>query len=397
MTTSASVVLRYYLYMTSSTLGFLSPVWVVLLEDRGLSLASIALLDGVFFGVIVLSELPTGYVGDRIGRRRALVVSSLAVGAAAAGFGVAEGVGEFLVVYVAWGVAQTFRSGNDSAWLYDTLAAGGEPEAFARVRGRGLALLLGATSVASIAGGYLYALDPRYPFFATGAINLLSAAVVATVPEPPSTDPSESFTLAGARRALSQLRSPSLRSFVGYTAFFFAVGWSVDLFVQPIGTRAGLSATDLGWLYAGLTGLSAVASNYADAVATRVGVRRLIHLAPVGLGGAVVVLGFLPALAVPTFFLLRATLNLVAPVSEQYLNDRTASLGRATVLSAWSMLVSLASVPLKLVSGALAESVGPFATVAALGGLLAAGSIAVLAVERPVPTTEAEATATPSD
>ncbi|WP_254537243.1 hypothetical protein [Halomarina litorea] len=41
-----------------------------------------------------------------------------------------ESYGAVLVVYVAWGVAQTFRTGNDSAWLYDTLVRFGRPETF---------------------------------------------------------------------------------------------------------------------------------------------------------------------------------------------------------------------------------------------------------------------------
>nr|WP_233265138.1 MFS transporter [Halomarina oriensis] len=370
--------------MALSTLGFLIPVWVVLLDDaRGFTYTQISVLDVVFFGTILVAELPTGYLGDRIGRRNALAISSVAIGLAATAFGVAESFESFLVVYVVWGVAQTFRTGNDSAWLYDALVRYGEPESFTRVRGRGLAVFLATNAVTSVAGGYLYAMDPTYPFYATGVVNVLGGVVVATLPEA-VVDDADRFTLREARVALSRLAAPSLRGFLVYAALFYAVGWSVDLFVQPISLDAGLDAVELGYLYALLVGASALASNYAGVLAERVGVARLLHGAPVVLGVAFVVLGLSPLAAVPVFLLMRVLLNVTTPVAEGYLNDRTPSLGRATVLSAFSMAVSLASIPVKLASGPLADATTLFVTIGALGVLLLVGSAVVFAVGRPV-------------
>ncbi len=384
MDDQSSIVARYYLFMATSTLGFLIPVWVVLLDQaRGFSYTQITALDTAFFLTVLLAELPTGYVGDRIGRRNALAVSSVAVGLSAVAFGLVESYGAFLVVYVAWGLAQTFRTGNDSAWLYDALVRFGRPESFARVRGRGLAVLLATNAVTAIAGGYLYAADPRYPFVATGVVNILSGVVVATMPETSVAD-GAAFTVREAVDALSRLFDPGLRGFVLYVSLFYAAGWSVDLFVQPISLDAGLGAVELGYLYAVLVGASAVASNYAGVAADRLGVARLLLVSPLVLGAAFLAVGVTPLAAVPVFVLMRVVLSATTPVAEGYLNDRTPSLGRATVLSASSMAISLATIPVKLASGPLADATSLFLTVAALGGALLVGSVLLLAVGRPV-------------
>ncbi|WP_435195858.1 MFS transporter [Natronomonas sp. EA1] len=380
----STLVARYYLYMATSTLGFLIPVWVLLLDEaRAFSYTQITLLDVVFFSTILLAELPTGYVGDRLGRRNALVCSSVGVGLSAAAFGVAQSFTAFLVVYVAWGVAQTFRTGNDSAWLYDTLSRYAEEATFTRVRGRGMAVLLAANTVTAVAGGYLYTMNPAYPFYATGVVNVLSGVVLLTMPEELG-ETEEAFTLSKARRAIGGLAAPSLRWFVVYVSLFFAVGWSADLFIQPISRAAGLDVVGLGYLYALLSAVAALASNYAGALADRVGISTLLHAAPLLLGAGLVLVGLLPVAAAPVFLFARGLLSMAGPISETYVNERTPALGRATVLSATSMLLSLSSIPVKLVSGPIADATSLFVTVAVLGGALLVVSAVLLVARRPV-------------
>lgn len=366
------VVLRYYLYTATATVGFVVPVWVLLLESRGLTFTQITLMDAVFLGTITLSELPTGYVGDRIGRRNALVVSSLTVGVAVTLFGLAHEVWEFLAVYVVWAVAVTFRSGNDSAWLYDTLSASGEEGSFARIRGRGMTVTFTSLAVASLVGGAAYEVDPRLPFAASGVLNVVSAAVVLGFSEPDVEGGDDAFSVPEAANAVRRLLTGSLRRGVLYVALLFGVGWTVGLFVQPLSTRAGLSPGNLGVLYAGLTGASAVATVAAGRLDDRIGLARWLAVAPAVVGLFLLAPLVHPLAAVPAFVALRMGLEATRPLFEQYLNDRTPSLGRATTLSAAGMAFAVVEVVVKLGAGPLADAAGIIATVAALGGVLLA-------------------------
>jgi len=370
----SAVVRRYYLYKAAATLGFLSPVWVVLLEQRGLTFTEIALLDAAFYATILLAEIPTGYVGDRIGRRNALVVSSIAVGISAVGFGFAESTVEFLVVYVAWGVAQTFRTGNESAWLYDTLASSGEAASFSRIRGRGQAVLFAVTAGAALTGGFLATSDLVWPFVATGAVNLVAGVVLLGLPEPEVEADAPTLGLRDAGQAILRLARPRLRGFVAFVALFLAVGWTADLYVQPISTRAGVSLVGLGALYAVMTAGSAITSNFAGAVRDRFGGTRTLLVLPFVAAIGYLLFAVTTAVAVPAFVLARGLLSLAQPLAEHHVNDHTPALGRATVLSGFSMAVSLVTIPLKLLSGPMADGLGLFTTVAVLGAILFVGA-----------------------
>lgn len=117
-----SLVRRYYGYRATLATGFYLPVSVIFLESQGLGLAEIGLVQGAFLFAMVAAELPTGYLGDRLGRRTALALGNGIVVAVMLGFVIADSVSEFLVVYVLWAVGWTFRTGTADAWLYELLA-----------------------------------------------------------------------------------------------------------------------------------------------------------------------------------------------------------------------------------------------------------------------------------
>ena len=67
-TASLRVSARIYLYPALHR-----RVWVALLAARGFTLAQIGLAEGVFHGVSLLCEVPSGMAADLLGRRRTLI------------------------------------------------------------------------------------------------------------------------------------------------------------------------------------------------------------------------------------------------------------------------------------------------------------------------------------
>ncbi len=50
---------------------------MLFVQSKGLSYTQIMLLDGIWSTGIVVGEVPTGYLGDRMGRRNSLLVGSV--------------------------------------------------------------------------------------------------------------------------------------------------------------------------------------------------------------------------------------------------------------------------------------------------------------------------------
>jgi MFS family permease len=383
----------YYAYRATATFGFFWPIFTVFLLSRDLSYTQIALLGSLSAAVSVLGEVPTGYVGDRVGRRNSLLLGAIARAASVYALAFAETFPGFVALYVVWAVGGAFTSGAGDAWLYDALAAHLDSSAFTRVRGRGGAVNMTVSAVSMLAAGALYAADPRLPFFVGGTVNAAGVPILLAMPRVERDGDGERDDSIGvrdeeddsigvrdaARVVRTQLLAPSVRSVVLGVALFFGVVAAADTYIQPVAVDAvGLSELALGPLYACFAAVAAVASYHAHRLERVLGTNGVLAGVPAVAGLALVVPATVaPVLAVPAFVAMKGAREVVAPVASGYLNEHVDAVGRATVLSAAAMCYGTVRLVLKPVGGVLADAFGPLATVAGLGVALAAGVLVV--------------------
>lgn len=387
---------RYYLYQATASAGFVTPVFTLFMLARGLSYSEIATLSAVIAVLVTAGEIPTGYVGDRIGRRNSLVASAALLLSSLVGFVWARSFAAFVVLYALWAFGLTFRSGSDSAWLYDTLRERDAEDRFAGVRGRGESIKRGASVAAMVAGGLLYVADPTVPFVAAALLAVAGVPVLLSMPrnEGYAEGTGDRLTVGEAVEVVrTAFGRAELRTFVLYVGLFFGAVSASNTYVQPItvavlerdaGWLAVPEAATLGVLYAGFTGVAAAASYHSGTVESTLGLQTAVLLVPVGLGAALVVPWVVPALAVPVFLAMRAGDALLRPLAGRYLNDRIDAAGRATVLSAASMAYALLRVPLVLAGGVVADAAGPLVAVAGFGGVFLVAAAVLTAFATPV-------------
>lgn len=377
-----SVVRRYYFYRVTLSSGFYLPVSVIYMEARGLGLADIGLVQGVFLFAMVSAELPTGYLGDRLGRRTALALGNGLTTSVMAGFVFADTVVDFGALYVVWAVAWTFRSGTADAWFFELLSATGDDGEYARLSGRAEAVSLGVSAAAAVAAGLLYTVSPWIPFGANAVLAALGLPVLFTMPRTKNgADDEPTMTV---RRAAGVLREefarPALRWLVLYAALFNIVFSVTRVFEQPALTAVGVPVAGLGLLYAGFKLVSAAASSVAGPLQDWLGTRGVLFaLVPV-FGIVYASFSVIPLLLVPAVFMRRAIEQVVRPVRNEYVNSRIEDMGRATVLSGVSMALSLASGTANVLGGHVADSVGPvrFLSVTGVAVAIVAGGLWLL-------------------
>jgi MFS family permease len=385
------VILKFYLYKATLSQGFIVPIIAEYVLWRGLSFSELGALGGVFMVTWVAMEIPTGYVGDRFGRKRLLTYSSAGTAGIVLALAWLDSFGPFVLAYVGWAIAVSFRSGVGSAWLYSLLEARLDEDDYARVTGRGSAVFLTVGAATAIAGAWLASVDWRYPFLANAALLALGVAVLWTMPANRQFDGetadgggagalSPRETLAGVWHVV--VRSP-LRWFVLYTAVLFAFVEVAATFTQPVSTDLGVAIHDLGWLYAGFNLVAAAATALSGHVKERVGIEVYFLAVPFVVGAVFAAIAVVPLLAIPAFFLSRAVTRLSAPLKQQYLNDRIGSAGRATILSAATMTASLAAGLSRLLGGTVADAVGPVSMLVIFAIVLVVLSLAILGVGSP--------------
>ncbi|WP_084177414.1 MFS transporter [Natrinema saccharevitans] len=363
---------------------------------QGLTFTQIAIVEAVYNLTTLLGEIPTGYIGDRVGRRNSLLIGTALISLTLLGIGLSSSFGALVALYVCWSTGYNFRSGSEDAWLYDTLTDDLSEDEFAHVRGRGESVSLAIGAGAAIIGGYLGSIDLSYPWFVAATVTAIGVFVLLTIDEPETYEQADTTDLS-FRRTLSMIRRTvsqrNIRAFVlYYYVLYAAVTYLVFVFLQPIFETVvldfGVSQTQvkslLGWFYAAYSLFGAGLSYYTGAIRDRLGLRMWFLGLPFVVGGALVGMYFVPVLALPTFLLVRGLSDVTRSFASQYINDRIETMGRATVLSAMAMVSGLAVVPFQLGSGIISDIVTPLFALAVAGVILIISSTGILLWEAPI-------------
>ncbi len=96
------------------------PLFVPLLQGYGLSMSQVLQTQALFALTIAFCEVPSGYIADIWGRRRALLVGSVLNAVGFLSLIWADTFFDFLMYEVILGVGISLISGTDLAVLYDT-------------------------------------------------------------------------------------------------------------------------------------------------------------------------------------------------------------------------------------------------------------------------------------
>lgn len=149
----------------AATRAFWPLLFVRLVVDLELSAFQLVFLGTVFEAAIFLGEIPTGVVADVYSRRLSVVISYVMGGAAFIMSGLVGGYSLLIVSQLLVGLASTFRSGAETAWITDELGSAEAAEPMILRRGQ-WELLAGVAGMLAFAG--------------LAALVSVSAAIVAT-------------------------------------------------------------------------------------------------------------------------------------------------------------------------------------------------------------------------
>lgn len=416
----SALVRRYYLYRATLSVGFITPIFTLFLL-QSLTFTQVGALSALYSVLSVVGEVPTGYIGDRLGRRTSLLLSVVFTVGSLAGFIVTEGFVWYMFLYALWALALTFRSGSMDAWLYDTLDERLDTSQFSHIRGRGDAVQRWAAAVSMVAGGLLYGIAPTYPFIAAVVFNSLGFVTLLSLPKNrqyagrSDTETDRLSPVEAVSVVRQHLARPPLRSLVLYLGLFYAVVGVANTYVQPMtvetlaphaagfgiqvptggataaarsGEAGAALALGLGVLYASLTAVASAGGYYAGVIEDRLGIRKAVLAVPVIVAVALVVPLWVALFALPAFAAMRTAKPLVQPIANGYINDHAGDIGRATLLSAVSMFYMTLRTPLALGAGITADATTATTAIAVLGALFLVAGGAVWVLGEVAPETE---------
>ncbi|OZV78735.1 MFS transporter [Micromonospora echinospora] len=157
--------------------GLLIPVFVLLMQERGLTIAQIGAATAAQGLVVLLLELPTGGLADALGRRPVLLTAAAVNLASLALFVVADAFSAFVVVWLLQGVYRALDSGPLESWYVDASLAADPDAAYEKGLGQGGTVLGISISAGALIGGGLVTLGPVGPVSALTTPLLLAVVL----------------------------------------------------------------------------------------------------------------------------------------------------------------------------------------------------------------------------
>jgi MFS family permease len=326
---------------------FSIPIITLYWRRNGLDLLDIFWLQAVFALSIVVFEIPTGYIGDRIGRKKTLLLCCAIAATGWLLYAWAHTFGQFLFAEVYLGLAFGFLSGTDTALVYESLEALGEPETFTRIEGQQYAFNHLAEAGAALVGGLMAGFLPlHWTFLASGAASLLAFCLCLGITEPRrQTAVHPRGTWYGFYKILRFvfLKSELVRWVVPLmAACSLATMLGVWLY-QPLWEERQVPIWLFGLLWAALSIPASLASRYAHRLERWLGKARVLWLLPAPALLGYLVLGLAPGCwALGGAYFVPALRGLHVPILSKYIQEETFSDKRATVMSIQSWLFRLA-------------------------------------------------------
>jgi MFS family permease len=374
----------FYLFRLLSTSYLYVPVSVAFALARGLGLFEVMLLSTVYSAVVIATEVPTGALADRLGRRATMMAGAVAMVAACVTYALANGFASFAAATGLAALSMTLCSGADSAYLFDLLNDHGRGEEYPRREGTASAWHQAGQALAFLAGGLLGARNLVLPYVVTAGVASLAFFVALFMredgaPRQAALRPTE--YVAHMRESLGLVaRRAALRWTIVYSAFVFVVLRATEYAYQPYLKASGFSIAETGMVYAAVYLVAAfVAHHFAT-------LRRWFTEATLVwalLGTLIVTFLILGNIAGPLALVVMLVQNgangLYSPLVKLLLQREIAeSHQRATVLSVESMVRRLAFGLFSPLMGWLMDRYGPAAGLT-LCGVFGLVGLAVLA------------------
>ncbi len=124
-------------------------------QERGMTVQMVVYCEIIYALTIVLFEVPSGILADRIGRKKLVVISAVVPCLEFLILIQAHSFFIFGAVSFIAGISTAFSSGATNALLYDSLAQSNRTHEFEAVVGKANAFDFTAALIASISGGFL--------------------------------------------------------------------------------------------------------------------------------------------------------------------------------------------------------------------------------------------------
>lgn len=194
----------------------------------------VGFLEGLSFAIGLLAEVPAGSLADKFGRSRLIRLGLLLGGGGLLLQAAGSGFVSFFVGQTVLMVGMSFVSGADSALFFERLNFDRTSTAWRKLVTRGSQMGRLGSLLSTLAGGLLYAVNPRVPWVLGGLSSLVAAMLLWNIADARLPEARQKFFteiggyLQDIRTGFATFRMPKLWPYVpiiiSMQGLFYAAG-----------------------------------------------------------------------------------------------------------------------------------------------------------------------------
>lgn len=311
---------------------FYGPVATLFRQARGLSMSQIFVIESISWALIILLEVPWGWISDKFGYKKTLIVVNTLFFISKIVFFTAHSLTSFLIERILVSIVTSGLSGCDTALIYGSIKESDTQKVFGRYSAFGtlgffIACIL-STFIIRVSLDYT-ALLTIFPYGASVILTLFLTEVKAETEEKTS-------VFGHFKSAFS---NTSAIPFVLSIALITEVVHSITVFLnQSQYVKSGIDPKYFGLILAGIQSVGLL-STKANVISKKLGNTKTIYLLVTLILGScfLLILTRNPLLSVLGILLIALSMALIGPIDMDIRNQFIRSSDRATVLSIYSM------------------------------------------------------------
>jgi len=357
----------YKMYKVFCEPMFLGAILVVFyMDSRHFSFTQTMVLQVAFSITIVLMEVPTGAFADKMSRKTSLVIGislniiSMLIMVCSYSFWV------FMLCEIIWGVGLCFKSGSDTALIYDRLLENKMEKNYARVESSAVAYMGVIGGIMCVFAGFWFEYNPNLPIWITIAWLVLAIFPAVLIKE--ATVHTRKAEVHNTKEYVKQIKSSiayvkghtrvkTIIIFAAFLEFFFAISfWFYPVYMKEV----GLPVRYFGFIFAGLNIFYGLSCKISSMYIKKTKGYSLISLAAL-LSFGYIVSGILRNFIGMLSFAVEQFNRGVSPVAvNKFMNKHIPSDKRATIMSYNSLMKNLSSIVSKLLLGVMIDHMNAF-------------------------------------
>ncbi|MBT3585829.1 MAG: MFS transporter [Halobacteriovoraceae bacterium] len=161
------------------------PIIVPYFKSIGLSMEEVFQLQSIFAAMVLVLELPSGYIADLLGRKKTLILATFFHALGFSLFPFAESFWQLVATNFFLGVGLSLFSGTDVALIYDTLEALGDRGGQSKLMGKKIFYTQLGETIGALCGGALALVSLNLPVQVNALVQWIPFLIAFTIVEPP--------------------------------------------------------------------------------------------------------------------------------------------------------------------------------------------------------------------